>query len=140
MRFSEVGLGSSPMSSARKRKRQVLTCLFLFLVKYNGIRTHEWVRVSHPHFAQGFACAFQITPCFFSLYATVHIWGDYIKNMHNDVHIFRKNTFNMHICSAKTEKTVERVVSLSLNSLENTYFEDFFKIYVEYYAYFWTFS
>ena len=49
-------VGSSPMSSARKRKRQVLTCLFLFLVKYNGMRTHEWVRVSHPHFAQGFAC------------------------------------------------------------------------------------
>ena len=84
-------VGSSPMSSARKRKRQVLTCLFLFLVKYNGTRTHEWVRVSHPHFARALPAHSKSHPVSFH-YMPLCIFGEIISKICITTCIFLEKT------------------------------------------------
>ena len=71
---------------------------------------------------------------------SMHILKNYVDNMHNRMHIFKENAFNMHICLIKTEKAAERTVKFSSSSFICTYFEDFFKKYVEYRAYFGDFS
>ena len=69
----------------------------------------------------------------------MHIFRDYVGNMHNDVHISRKNTFNMHICAAKIEKAAKGTVIFVRKQLCFAYFEVFSKKYAGRRAYFWHF-
>jgi hypothetical protein len=48
---------------------------------------------------------------------SMHILKNYVDNMHNRMHIFKENAFNMHICLIKTEKAAERTVKFSSSSL-----------------------
>jgi len=71
---------------------------------------------------------------------SMHILKNYVDNIHNRMHIFKENAFNMHICLIKTEKAAERTVKFSVSSFVCAYFKNFPRKYAQHRAYFRTFS